>query len=341
MARTCVRRSLTSRAHPAMQSAETIAVTRTGIQRAFADLPTLDSAISCAALRSCLHKIQTDPGSGARRRNGTGYESSGPSALCKSNADEFVEARPAQLVQSGGRQFPPRCDSESVLRRRGAWHMPCTNAIGAWQRCRLRVRSARTQRRRAMTRIHSKLATCWIAVAALALLAAPAYAGQPEDAWITTKVRARLIRHPGIAPFAINVDTQDGVVTLFGSISAEVDKREAGRQAMMVSGVKHVQNELQVVSQLAEKQVEKSDGADPRLAGEASRRARRTRRRRHRRRGRQRRRAAHRKRRSIRGSDDGAVARAHHPGRAVGGRRSASDPGELKLASRGSRRAQP
>ena len=111
-----------------------------------------------------------------------------------------------------------------------------------------------------MTRIHSKLATCWIAVAALALLTAPAYAGQPEDAWITAKVRARLIRHPGIAPFSINVDTQDGVVTLFGSINAEVDKRDAGRQAMMVSGVQLVKNDLQVVPQLAEKLVEKSDG---------------------------------------------------------------------------------
>lgn len=111
-----------------------------------------------------------------------------------------------------------------------------------------------------MTRIHSKLAICWIAVAALALPAAPAHAGQLQDSWITAKVRARLIRHPGIAPFAINVDTQDGVVTLFGNINAEVDKRDAGRQAMMVSGVMQVQNELQVVSPLAEKQVAKSDG---------------------------------------------------------------------------------
>ena len=107
------------------------------------------------------------------------------------------------------------------------------------------------------SRIHSKLATCWIAVAALGLLAAPAHAGQLGESWITAKVRARLIRHPGIAPFAINVDTQDGVVTLFGNINAEVDKREAGRQAMMVSGVQHLQNELPVVPQQAENLLEK------------------------------------------------------------------------------------
>jgi hyperosmotically inducible protein len=86
------------------------------------------------------------------------------------------------------------------------------------------------------------------------------FSGLVSDAWITTKVRSRLIRHPGVAPFAIDVDTNDGVVTMFGSVGAEVDRREAGRQAMMVSGVKDVRNELQVVSLDAAKQIEKSDG---------------------------------------------------------------------------------
>ena len=49
-------------------------------------------------------------------------------------------------------------------------------------------------------------------------------------------------------------------MTLFGSISAEDDKRDGRRQAMKVSGVKDVQNELQVVSKIAEKLVEKRDG---------------------------------------------------------------------------------
>lgn len=110
-----------------------------------------------------------------------------------------------------------------------------------------------------MSRIHAKLATFWIVAPMLALLAAPAVAGPVSDTWITSKVRFSLIRHPGIPPFAIDVDTQDGVVTLFGSVHAEVDKRDASRQAMMVSGVTDVRNELQVVSQRAEKQVEKRD----------------------------------------------------------------------------------
>ena len=110
-----------------------------------------------------------------------------------------------------------------------------------------------------MNRFQEKLTTFWIATAILALLAAPAVAGPVSDTWTTSKVRFRLIRHPGLPPFAINVDTRDGTVTLFGSVKAEVDKRDAGRQAMMVSGVKEVRNELQVVSQQAQKQIAKSD----------------------------------------------------------------------------------
>ncbi|HKA13926.1 MAG TPA: BON domain-containing protein [Myxococcota bacterium] len=107
-----------------------------------------------------------------------------------------------------------------------------------------------------MRHVHSKW---WIAAAASALLAAPAMASQPGDAWITTKVKFRLIRHPGIAPLSMNVDTHDGVVTLFGSISTEDGRREAGLEASKVSGVAQVQNELQVVSKDAEREVGKRD----------------------------------------------------------------------------------
>jgi hyperosmotically inducible periplasmic protein len=128
----------------------------------------------------------------------------------------------------------------------------------------------------------------WIAAAAAALCAAPALASPPEDsysigypneealqsespkrsfgetisdAWITSQVKMRLIRKPGIAPLAMNVDTENGIVTLFGTISTEDGKREAGLQAMKISGVKDVQNELQVVSEFAEEQVEQRDEA--------------------------------------------------------------------------------
>ena len=120
-----------------------------------------------------------------------------------------------------------------------------------------------------------------LCLAAAALLAAPALAnpytdpysapqlqsddtprsftGAISDAWITTKVKTRLVFEPGIAPLAINVDTRNGIVTLFGGISTEDGKQAAGVEAEKVAGVKLVQNELQVIPTTAEKQTEKRD----------------------------------------------------------------------------------
>jgi hyperosmotically inducible periplasmic protein len=139
-----------------------------------------------------------------------------------------------------------------------------------------------------MRNTNAKLSRRWTSgsVAALAaiLFAAPALASEPigdlayqheqipsaeaprsiggaiSDAWITSKVKTRLIFEPGIPPLSMNVDTRDGIVTLFGSISTEDGKRAAGVEAMKVSGVQNVQNELQVVSTTAAKRVGKSDG---------------------------------------------------------------------------------
>ena len=139
-----------------------------------------------------------------------------------------------------------------------------------------------------MRNTNAKLSRCWVSgsVAALAaiLFAAPVLASEPigdfayqhekipsaeaprsiggaiSDAWITSKVKTRLIFEPGIPPLSMNVDTRDGIVTLFGSISTEDGKRAAGVEAMKVSGVQNVQNELQVVSTIAAKRVGKSDG---------------------------------------------------------------------------------
>ncbi len=85
------------------------------------------------------------------------------------------------------------------------------------------------------------------------------FATATSDGWITTKVKFQLIRKPGIAPLAMNVDTHSGIVTLFGTVSTEDGRREAGLQAMKVDGVKTVENELQVVSKTAENRIEKRD----------------------------------------------------------------------------------
>lgn len=81
-----------------------------------------------------------------------------------------------------------------------------------------------------------------------------------SDAWLTTKVKVQLMAEPGLSPFAVNVDTRDGVVSLFGSVSTERLKERAETQAKSVSGVKAVDNELQVVPEVAAERVEAEDG---------------------------------------------------------------------------------
>ena len=101
--------------------------------------------------------------------------------------------------------------------------------------------------------------TSCVAASVALLVAAPAIGGTFSDAWITSKVKLRLILEPGIAPLTMNVDTRDGIVTLFGSIDTEDGKRAAGAEAMKVAGVKGVQNELQVVAKTAAKIVDQRD----------------------------------------------------------------------------------
>src|SRR5262245_32979785 len=80
-----------------------------------------------------------------------------------------------------------------------------------------------------------------------------------SDTWVTTKVKTQLMTEPGISPLKVNVDTRDGIVTLFGSVENANDKTAAERSAMKVNGVKSVRNELQVVPDVAAKRVEAAD----------------------------------------------------------------------------------
>lgn len=58
-----------------------------------------------------------------------------------------------------------------------------------------------------------------------------------SDAWITTKVKADLMVTKGVPGLALNVDTENGVV----SLSGEVDSRqEADRAVEVARGIKGV-----------------------------------------------------------------------------------------------------
>jgi osmotically-inducible protein OsmY len=61
-------------------------------------------------------------------------------------------------------------------------------------------------------------------------------------------VKMRLLSDRQTPALDINVDSRDGVVTLFGMVPAQEAKTAAGVDARKVSGVKSVANELQVVS---------------------------------------------------------------------------------------------
>jgi hyperosmotically inducible periplasmic protein len=107
--------------------------------------------------------------------------------------------------------------------------------------------------------VHRRIVSTLITGALVALLAGPALADQPEDAWITTKVKMSLLTADDINPFAIDVDTIDGVVTLHGRIDSEARKSAAGERAMGIEGVRDVRNLLAVVPAAEEKRVEVAD----------------------------------------------------------------------------------
>ena len=69
-----------------------------------------------------------------------------------------------------------------------------------------------------------------------------------SDMWITSAIKMRLLADSHTPALDINVDTWAGVVTLFGIVPSQEAKVAAEADARRVSGVKRVENELQVVA---------------------------------------------------------------------------------------------
>ncbi|MGD9765866.1 MAG: BON domain-containing protein [Candidatus Binatia bacterium] len=83
--------------------------------------------------------------------------------------------------------------------------------------------------------------------------------GAMSDMWITTASKVRLLANGDTPAMQINVDTDDGVVTLFGMVPTEASKRAAEAEVAKVSGVKKVRNQLQVVAEPAQEAVKAND----------------------------------------------------------------------------------
>jgi len=72
--------------------------------------------------------------------------------------------------------------------------------------------------------------------------------GMASDLWITSATKMKLAADSRTPATEINVDSRDGIVTLFGMVPSHESKSAASSIAKGVSGVKRVENQIEVVS---------------------------------------------------------------------------------------------
>lgn len=90
------------------------------------------------------------------------------------------------------------------------------------------------------------------AVAALALVLVAGCAStqtvgeEIDDAMITTKIEGKLAANPDVSAFNVDVDTNEGVVRLSGTVEKPEARAEAEKLARDTEGVRRVINDIQV-----------------------------------------------------------------------------------------------
>lgn len=67
-----------------------------------------------------------------------------------------------------------------------------------------------------------------------------------DDAMITTKVKAAIVKEPTLKSYEVNVETYKGVVQLSGFVSTEAEVIKAAGLASSIKGVVSVKNDLRV-----------------------------------------------------------------------------------------------
>ncbi len=67
-----------------------------------------------------------------------------------------------------------------------------------------------------------------------------------DDSTITSKIKAKLIADERLGAFGIDVDTFEGRVTMTGGVNTRADRDRATQIAKSVTGVRGVNNLLQV-----------------------------------------------------------------------------------------------
>lgn len=68
-----------------------------------------------------------------------------------------------------------------------------------------------------------------------------------KDGAITASVKSRFIGDKYVDAFDINVDTHEGVVTLYGDVTNTIAREQAEKLASGVNGVQKVENQIRVI----------------------------------------------------------------------------------------------
>jgi hyperosmotically inducible periplasmic protein len=99
-----------------------------------------------------------------------------------------------------------------------------------------------------------------------ALAGAQAYGaertGEAKDAWITGKLEAVYALNRHLNAFAIETDTDNGIVHLTGTVESDIDRDLAGELAKGIEGVVSVDNDLLVAANARTAAAKTADGPD-------------------------------------------------------------------------------
>jgi hypothetical protein len=91
----------------------------------------------------------------------------------------------------------------------------------------------------------AKLSACLLAAV---LAATVACARKPENAQIASDIQNKFSQDSGLSGKSLTVESENGVVTLAGTVDNDAQREAAARQAVTVPGVKQIINNLQVGS---------------------------------------------------------------------------------------------
>ena len=91
---------------------------------------------------------------------------------------------------------------------------------------------------------------------------------EPPDAWLTAKIQSKYFIDTDVKGRRIDVDTQNGVVTLTGSVGSEAERRQAVALARNTDGVREVKDQLRLDALVRERETgARTEEGQPRATG--------------------------------------------------------------------------